>query len=1208
MELEAAIAFTDTLVFAQTGTHLSDLQQAILQASWSLQQRQSYENIADAYGYSATYLKHDVGPKLWKLISEVLAEKVSKTNFRTAIERRYQESLQAELPPQTVPTSIAEQPQPSLKPTEPSQSIAQRQDWGEAVDVNHFYGRQSELTQLTHWIAQDRCRLVALLGIGGMGKTALSVKLAQQLLDAEPTFEVLIWRSLRNAPPLQDLLTDWLQVLQQRPAETVEGKLAQVLQQLRSHRCLLVLDNVETITSQADSKEYGSLFQQIGETQHQSCLILTSREKPPEVAVLEGSTLPVRSWPLAGLSSEAGQELCQLKGEFQADDADWQKLIAGYSGNPLALKMISTTIQTLFDGKLANFLQQETLVFGTIRNLIEQQFNRLSPIEKTVMNWLAINREWTAFAELRADLFPAIPLPGLIEAVESLEHRSLVEKNSGLFSLQPVVMEYVTDRFVDQIAQEIQSSLDTKSISTARNLLLKTHVLLKAQAKDYIRDAQLRLILMPVFERLLAEQNKSSLRGQLLELLSELQNYPSSEIGYTSANLLALLFQIQPILENCDLSHLPIRQVDFRHVYLQNVNLTEADLTKSIFAETLGIVFTVAFSPDGSILATGDAEGGLRLWQTQDGKLVLNLTGHQGWVWSVVFSSDGQRLASCSSDKTIRIWQVQTGECLQILRGHTGSIWSAAFSPDGRILASGSDESNIRLWDTQTGELLQTLAGDTGSILALAFQDEHTLASGSADGTIRVWNLANSHCETVLTEHSKRVWSIAFSPDGKYLASGSADGTIKLWSGNTCISTLICGDRVRAVRFSPDGNTLVSSDDQVVRLWNIQTGECLRLLQGHSDTVFSVAFNADGQTIVSGSADQTVRFWQAGSGRCFRTMKGYTNSIFSVAFSPNGETIASGSTDQTIRLWQGMSGEHRQLQGHSGWVTSVAFHPQNQLLASTSADQTVRIWSIASGKCLKVLRGHTNWVQSAAFSPAADLLASGGDDCTIRLWSVESGNCLSVLTGHTGWIWSVAFASQTNRSDCDLASGSDDGTVRLWSTQTGACLRQLTGHTAPIYSIAFSPDGERLASSGKDETVRIWDVASGDCQLVIGQDQSGHENNVWSVAFSPDSKLLASGSLDQTVRIWDVQTGRCLQTLPVINRSVRSAIAFDPAASSYRLATGSHSEIQLWDALSGDKLHTLTPARPYQGTNIANVTGLTGAQKEALKAMGAVEE
>lgn len=257
---------------------------------------------------------------------------------------------------------------------------------------------------------------MALLGMGGMGKTSLSIKLAQQL---QSDFKWVIWRSLRNAPPVQEILTELLKLLSNQQEidypETVEGKISRLLHYLRSQRCLLIFDNVETILQHNDKSKssyiegyeaYGEIFRQMGEIRHQSCLLLTSRDQPPEVRLLEGASLPVRAFHLGGLQKTEAQELLQLKGNFQGSTKEWNRLIEGYAGNPLALKIIATTIQNLFDGSISDFLNQETFVFGNIRNLIDQQFERLSESEKTVIYWLAIYRDSASFSELRSDIFP----------------------------------------------------------------------------------------------------------------------------------------------------------------------------------------------------------------------------------------------------------------------------------------------------------------------------------------------------------------------------------------------------------------------------------------------------------------------------------------------------------------------------------------------------------------------------------------------------------------------------------------------------------------------------------------------------------------------------------------------------------------------------------------------------------------------------------
>ena len=338
-----------------------------------------------------------------------------------------------------------------------------REDWGEAPRIRNFYGRAQELAQLEQWIVDEQCSVIAVLGIGGIGKTTLVAYGAQQV---KKEFDYIFWRSLYNAPPLSSLLKQCIQFVsdQQRIdlPEREDEQISVLVSYLQQHRCLLVLDNVESILRSGSRpgrylegyENYGKLVQRIGEVTHRSCLLLTSREKPGEVAHLEGRSAPVRSLPLVGVEQSVGQEMLQehsLSGSVE----QWSELIDLYSGNPLALKLVSESIQTLFGGDIGRFLQAKEFVLVNINELLEQQFQRLAPQEYELLYWLAIEREPVPLEEIHADLVHVGPDYSVVNTLDSLRRRFLIEtRGIASFTLQPVILEYVTTELVKGACDE----------------------------------------------------------------------------------------------------------------------------------------------------------------------------------------------------------------------------------------------------------------------------------------------------------------------------------------------------------------------------------------------------------------------------------------------------------------------------------------------------------------------------------------------------------------------------------------------------------------------------------------------------------------------------------------------------------------------------------------------------------------------------------
>ena len=1037
-----------------------------------------------------------------------------------------------------------------------SETNRTREDWGDAPNTKTFYNREGDLNTLKQWVLGDHCQLIAVLGMGGMGKTVLAAKLVEQVQNA---FKYIFWRSLQHAPRIENVLKDCLHFFygqQKAIPEDIEEQIILLLNFLREQRCLLVLDNIETVLQEnvytgkyrEGYEGYSRLLLLLGDAKHQSCLLITSREKPKEVALLEGKQLPVRSMQLTGLSQSGGQKILRDKGLFGLD-ALLDDLIHRYLGNPLALKLVSEIILEVFGGDVASFLEKGERVFGDIEDLLDSQFRRLSDVEKWIMYWLAIEREEISLDNLQVNMIDPVQETDLLLAIGSLRRRSMIEGTTD-FTLQPVIMEYVTRRFTEQIFKEITS----ETIGT-----LASHALLKVKAKDYVRDSQIELILKPLNERLFATLGKGESEKKLKSILTRLRENYLQDSGYAAGNILNLLAHLSSDLQGYDFSYLSIRQAYLQGIALPSVNFAHAQFVDAIFTDTFGSVFSVAWNANSRLIAAGTANSEVRIWRASDGMLLHICQGHTDYIRSTAFSPDGNTIVSGSNDQSIRMWDVQTGECLKILPGHTSRVYSVAFSPDGTSIISGSEDNTIRIWDVQTGHCLQTLHGHQNWVWSVAFNpDGKTIVSGSYDQSIRIWDVQTGHCLQTLRGYNDWIYSVAFSPNGKTIVSGNYDQSIRIWDVQTsqCLQELHGHrNRVWPIAFSPDGKAIVSgSHDQSIRIWDVQTGQCVKELLGHRGWIYSVAFSLDGKTIASGSHDETIKLWDVQTGECLKTLQGHHNRVWSIAFSPDGNTIISGSDDQSIRIWDTQTGECLKILLHRDRIYSVAFSLDGSSIASGSHDQSIQIWDTQTGECLKLLVGHQNWVWSVAYGPDGKTIASGSHDGTIKLWDVQTGDCLKTLQGHHNRVWSVVFSPDGNT----VISGSDDQSVRIWDVQTGHCLQTLQ-QSDRVYTVAFSPDGSSIASGSHDQTLRIWDIHTAKCLKLL----VGHKGWIYSVAFSPDGKTIASGSHDGTIKLWDVLTGECLKTL------------------------------------KSDK--------PYENMNITGVKGLSVAQKAILKVLGAFE-
>lgn len=1112
----------------------------------------------------------------------------------------------------------------------------------EAPDVSIFFGRTEEINILKRWIIDDCCRLITLVGIGGIGKTSLSAKVVENFSE---NFDCSIWFSLRNAPPPLEIISNLLQIISNGEetdlSKNITPIINKLLEYLQNQRLLLIFDNVDGVFCGGNYagnylegyQGYGELFQKLGETFHQSCLLITSREKPKEIAAIEGKELPVRCLQIGGLGVAEVKEILKAKGITCAIDSELEQLNINYGGNPLYIKVVANTILDLFDGNISNFIADSSTVFGDVRNLIAQQFNRLSELEKVLLYWLAINQNGVNLKELQEDLLLTkfdlnkYQTFHLLEILESLNRRSLIEKNNSNFSLQPVIMKYVIINFIEKISQEIISGNIT---------LFQSHGLIKTTAPDYIQEIQKRLIITPIIERLqIMLGSQHQIENNLMNILDNFRGKSPAFTGYIVGNIINLLSYFSKTISDKDLSNLNIVQANLQGITLNNVNFSQSNFAKTTFTNSFGIIFSLALSENEEFLATGSIDGEVSLWKWRENQQIFQHQGHKTIVESVAFSPDFAKIASSSRDRTIKIWDVSLGECILTLNSPNNyTVKNLVFNQDGSklfgyshkqiilwdldtgnyrilielqspiycldisspasILTLGCEDGMVYIWDINTEKFINRFQTNSGVILSVKITVlKNILACSIQEKTVKVWyskksknsnnynNYNNWECIKTLNSQSYNISLIDISSNGQYLATGSGEKIIKIWDINTGLYLQSLSghlSEINAITFSGKNNKnnilATASVDRSIKLWDIPTGKCLKTLQGCADFVHSVILSSDNKIIVSGSQHK-IQFWDIDSHKCISTFFEDKDWFSSLIISPDEKIIACaniGNGNNVIRIWHLDSlninylskySEQKStnqipdkiLKGHHDNIWSIAFNSDGTKIVSGSSDRTIKIWNSQTGQCLKTISGHNRPVLSVAFSGDGNTIASCGAHSIIKLWNVLTGECFQTIEERACYIIKLKYNLKLN--SLILASGHTSGIVKLWDINNGKCIQTLGNFGKPIISMAFSHDGKFIAYGSYDGTVNVWNINNSKSIAILQKKLS----SPWSIAFNTDSNLLAVGRDKENIQIWDINTG------------------------------------EIVSCLKGD--------RPLEKVNITGVTGLTNSTIASLKQLGA---
>jgi WD40 repeat protein len=641
----------------------------------------------------------------------------------------------------------------------------------------------------------------------------------------------------------------------------------------------------------------------------------------------------------------------------------------------------------------------------------------------------------------------------------------------------------------------------------------------------------------------------------------------------------------------------------------------------------------VAFSPDGSKLASASSDESVKIWDLSNGHELLTYAGHTDKVRCLAWSLDGKSVASAGMEQTIKIWDPTNGKEFQSIRAVGKFVSAIALSRDGKHLFTGQLEvpgnpaNGLFVYDTKTGKLVREVRDFTNRISTIAVNTEgNIVAAGDDNGNVRLFQypsfVENPNKPAYWTQQDPNgaTYHLSFSPDDKTLvrtgglgiklyATPQPDAPFQVGAPRLTIGT----NGAKCGVYSKDGKTLFSGDTEgSIQLWDPENAQKIgEFKNAHTSHINALVFNPEGNQLASCAGDFIIRLWDFDIVLQSRDFEGHEGPVWTAAFSPDGTKIVSASSDKTVKVWQRDTGKLLfTLTDHNAPVTVALFSPDGKLIASAGGDKIIRIWDATTGKPLRTCAGHLGTITSLDFSSDSKKIVSSAVDRRIKIWDADTAKEVHSIDDNPSIVTAVAF----NPNGKQIAVGNIDQTIRLYDALTGKLQHSWYAHGTAVNGVAYSPDGQLLASCGADMAVQIWPLSSPGTNAIrlvghtgpvstvafrkdnvhlasCGADQliklwkiegnegkevqtfRGHKDWVTSVAFSKDGYHLISSSVDRLLKIWEI-TSRELPLLAEHSSAVET-VAVSPDGNL--IATGSVDRtIKLWNAKTGVEVATLT--------------------------------
>jgi WD40 repeat protein/serine/threonine protein kinase len=595
----------------------------------------------------------------------------------------------------------------------------------------------------------------------------------------------------------------------------------------------------------------------------------------------------------------------------------------------------------------------------------------------------------------------------------------------------------------------------------------------------------------------------------------------------------------------------------------------------------------VALDPRGELAATGQRDGGIRIWDLRARKARPQLTGHTKGIEGLDFSPDGTLLASGSSDRSVRLWPVRGHEEFPAggatLDTFNDIVWEVRFSPDGSRVAAATEEGIIRVYDVDTQRAVgPDLATAEVDYLNLAFSpDGRTLAAGNGRGELSAWDLATGarRFGPVKVLDGSDIWELTYARDGATIVTASSDARAHRVDASTGTlvadqPTFASGDggaprKFRGIAFGPEDDWLIAATaDGDVRMWDNATSSTVATTElAHRGEIYSAALSRDASKFVTLGSDEALRLWDVDrQAPISRQVGDRSTALLALAVNDDGSEAVTGDVDGVVRLRNLHSGASTTIAELNQAVGSVALSRDGTRIAAGAANGAIDVWR-RDGTPIAHTSGHLGQVKGVAFTGDGSFV-SGGEDGTIRFWTTE-GRADGELPGPDGSVTGVVLSRDGKR----LAAAGRNGTVRVWDAGSHRLQREIAAEKNTVWGIAFSPDGTRLATASDEESAKLWDVTTGKELRRL----TGHPGGATDVRFSPDGRTVLVASKSGPLRLWDSDTGEALGDRLMVHTEAVWHVAWLPGSDQF-VSASEDGTLRRWDVLSTDRACALASA------------------------------